>query len=86
MLQIEKPQVKEVRRNFIKLAVPILVIHGTADKIANISESKSLVYEFRENNPNSIIKFVTLMNVGHAFHEEFVEQFITELSIFLKSS
>lgn len=85
MLQIEKPSTEDVRGNFSKLTVPILLIHGKADKIVDISETKNLVYEFRKSNNSDRIKFVSLLNVGHAFHEEFVHKFIYELSIFLSS-
>lgn len=86
MLQIEKPSTEDVRRDFAKLTVPILLIHGKADKIVDISESKDLVSEFRTNQNSGRIKFVSLLNVGHAFHEEFVQKFILELSIFLSNS
>jgi len=86
MLQIEKPLIEDVRRNFTKLNVPILLIHGKADKIVDISETRDLVHKFRTNNPLSRIKFVSLTGVGHAFHEEFVEIFMHEFKDFLDSN
>jgi len=85
MLQIEKPLTKDLRRDFAKLTIPILVLHGKADKIVDISETKDLVCEFRTNKTSGKIKFVSLLNAGHAFHEEFAQKFILELSIFLSS-
>jgi len=83
MLQIEKPLTEDVRKDFPKLTVPILVLHGKADKIVDISESKDLVCEYRANKSSGKINFVSLLDVGHAFHEEFVQKFILELSNFL---
>jgi len=84
MLQVEKPKEDVLRRDFAKLDLPILLLHGKSDKIVDISETETFVHKIRTLNPGGKMKFVPLPGVGHVTHEEFVELFIQELSLFLQ--
>jgi len=84
MLQVKKTKEGVLKRDFSKLSLNILLIHGREDKIVDVSESEKFVREFRTLNPGGKLKYLPLPNVGHAVHEEFVDLFIQELSLFLK--
>lgn len=83
MLQTDLAPQEELVEEFARLKLSTLVLHGKADRVADLLKTEEMVDLWRKAQPSREISFITLDNVGHVIHEEFPVLFTKEVKRFL---